>query len=137
MPSNSRGLENLSIETMHHLCRADRMWGGVISAWLDSSMDACPSGCFKGFEQGLESVCSEHANALAIGIIYNDCKHERIQGWLPMAFAHHSKGEFSAYVASLTNRHLAFELKILFPPPVDTIVQKFSLVWLQAPFCFS
>eukprot|EP00983_Pelagomonas_calceolata_P060889 1146572-Pelagomonas_calceolata.AAC.1 len=29
--SNSRGLENLSVETMHHLCRADQMWGGVIS----------------------------------------------------------------------------------------------------------
>eukprot|EP00983_Pelagomonas_calceolata_P129963 1161648-Pelagomonas_calceolata.AAC.3 len=28
---NSRGLENLFVETMHHLCWADRMWGGVIS----------------------------------------------------------------------------------------------------------
>eukprot|EP00983_Pelagomonas_calceolata_P082065 1155806-Pelagomonas_calceolata.AAC.1 len=30
--SNSRGLENLSVETMHHLCRADQMWGGIIDA---------------------------------------------------------------------------------------------------------
>eukprot|EP00983_Pelagomonas_calceolata_P038940 1136981-Pelagomonas_calceolata.AAC.1 len=35
---------------------------------LDGGMDICPSGCFKGFEQGLGSVYSEHANALAIGI---------------------------------------------------------------------
>eukprot|EP00983_Pelagomonas_calceolata_P035634 1115347-Pelagomonas_calceolata.AAC.1 len=30
--TKSRGLENLSVETMHHVCRADRMWGGVVSA---------------------------------------------------------------------------------------------------------
>eukprot|EP00983_Pelagomonas_calceolata_P011723 377696-Pelagomonas_calceolata.AAC.1 len=28
---NSRGLENLSVEAMHHLCRADQMCGYVIS----------------------------------------------------------------------------------------------------------
>eukprot|EP00983_Pelagomonas_calceolata_P007618 247460-Pelagomonas_calceolata.AAC.1 len=47
LPSNSRGLENLYVETMHHLCKANRIWGdagswtgGWMVAWMPAFLAA-------------------------------------------------------------------------------------------------